>query len=123
MSYDVTVLFHSSNNGCGVQVTHGTLAETEKGFTLNYVIDGDGCAIGYDGEKLTQSRVGKMKLNGTFIESKETVMTISEAGGFGEIPVFTKSLTVFNTPVGKRIKIAYNLGGEDIRLEISAVRK
>ncbi len=123
MSYDVTVLFYSSNNDGGVQVMHGTLAEMEKGFTLNYVFDGDDCEIIYDGEKLTQSRVGKMKLNGVFIENKETALTISEAGGLGEIPVYTKNLTVLNTPVGKRIKIAYNLGGEDIRLEISAVKQ
>ena len=118
----VKITFNSSTGE--TPCADGVLGEWyDGGFFLEYFYCGDCCSIAYDGKSLTQSRAGTTNLKIEVIEHKNTLCTLSECGGVGEIPVFTKSLRVWDTPAGKMIKIVYNLGGEDIRLEISAVRK
>lgn len=120
MDCEVTI-FSTADEGIKT-ASRGALEENENGFKLSYILDGDESEIIYDGNCLTQTRAGGTRLKIEFIEKAHTECAIECAGNKGFLPVFTKKLQVLNAPDGKRIKIAYDLGGMNIELEISALK-
>lgn len=98
----------------------GELDFSEKGFTLSYVFDGDRCRLTYDGRLLRHEKGGEIPVCLEFDLNKKTLCQIGSGGLSGQIPVFTKSLNVHTDVKTVSVSVAYELDGEDMKMQIIA---
>lgn len=98
----------------------GTLDFTDSGFRLKYFLDGDECELSAEGLAVFQSRRGLFGFDVSFKRDEETSCRLHYGGFCGSLPVKTLSLSAIKTGSGAEVKIKYLLGGEEIKLMLSA---
>lgn len=100
--------------------TSGVLKERENSFTLNYSIEGDECALSYDGGAVTQQRRGGQNIEMTFIKDKTTACKIGTGNFAGEFPLYCKDINFTKDECGIKLSLKYNCGEGDINLCLTA---
>jgi len=103
--------------------TVGNLVTDDNGFKLFYRLDGDECVLQSNGEGLEQRRRGNANIVIIFSENTQTECVIGESGLSGSVPVYTKKIVREINGAGLKIKLYYCMGGEEFRLEITALRE
>lgn len=103
--------------------TEGRLEFNNGGFTLNYTIAQDNCAIVCRGGTLTQSRRGDVNTDITFSNGKPTVCMLYSGELTGSVPVKTTQMRVVTEERGVKIYLSYFLGGASIVLNLTAQAK
>lgn len=105
----------------GTITAEGRLSRSGAGFVLEYALDGDGCTLTYDGCTLTQERRGSTQIKIEFAAGRQTQCVLGAGGYSGAAPVFCRRLDVAREGEGVRAFLAYELGGEDMQMQICAV--
>lgn len=100
----------------------GRICAYEGGFKIEYLAEGDGCTVVYDGEKLVQSRRGQVNFDMTFSQNAPSFLVFGEAGACGKLKIITNALKVTDDGNKKIIQLIYVLGegGEKVNLKITA---
>lgn len=122
MEVEVKVLTDADGEKTSL-ISSGNFFETESGFKIDYLTDGDKCALCYDGKRLFQTRRGSVNMDVAFAEKTQTLLKLFMGGSVGEVPVYTNALNIKDDKFGKTIYINYDLNGMRIKLEFSAVRR
>ena len=93
----------------------GELKFENGGFSLDYDFNGDTCRLSYDGKILIQNRRGKMRIDLTFAEGKQTVcFTEDTALGYNcLLNVKTYGINYVKTESGLMLNLDYTV--EDVR--------
>lgn len=101
---------------------NGELKFENGGFSLDYVFDGDKCKLCFDGNVLTQTRRGKMSVDVTFINGKQSVCyTEDTASGYNcLLNVNTYGINYSKTESGLALKINYNIEDSHTVLNLTA---
>lgn len=117
---------------CNVTITYGGSAEkyvcagdlrfAGEGFSLDYDFDGDKSSLCFDGNVLTQTRRGKMRVDVTFInEMQTTCFTEDTSLGYNcLLNVNTYGIDYSKTESGLALKINYKIEDSIVILNLTA---
>ncbi len=99
----------------------GKMEKEGGAIRLTYESEGDSYSIFCRKSHVSYMRCGSLNLEMNLEEGKNTECIISEGGMTGSIPVFAASVRAEISDGAAVVLLKYNLGGEEITLNIAAV--